>query len=127
LVTSYIGANDYAWYVQDRWRPWKRLTITAGLRADWVSSQDWLFHVDTSHAWNYAPRVGGAYMLTKNQKNVIRASWGKVTDIPNASYFGNAGSNGRRVQGCIRSQFERNVGRRVHDSREHGALHQQDH
>jgi hypothetical protein len=71
----------------------KRLTVTAGLRADWVSSQDWLFHVTTSHAWNYAPRVGGAYMLTKNQKHVIRASWGKVTDIPNASYFGNAGSN----------------------------------
>ncbi len=93
LVTSYIGANDYAWYVQDRWRPLRRLTITAGLRADWVSSQDWLFHVTTSHAWNYAPRVGGAYMLTKNQKNVVRASWGRVTDIPNASYFGSAGSS----------------------------------
>ena len=35
LVTSYIGANDYAWYLQDRWRPFARLTITAGLRADW--------------------------------------------------------------------------------------------
>jgi hypothetical protein len=93
LVTSYIGANDYAWYVQDRWHPLRRLTITAGLRADWVSSQDWLFHVTTSHAWNYAPRVGGAYMLTKNQKNVVRASWGRVTDIPNASYFGSAGSS----------------------------------
>jgi hypothetical protein len=93
LLTSYIGANDYAWYVQDRWRPLKRLTVTAGLRADWVSSQDWLFHVTTSHAWNYAPRVGGAYMLTKNQKHVVRASWGRVTDIPNASYFGSAGSS----------------------------------
>jgi hypothetical protein len=93
LVTSYIGANDYAWYVQDRWRPWQRLTITAGLRADWISSQDWLFHVTTSKAWNYAPRAGVAYMLTKNQKNVIRASWGRVTDIPNASYFGSAGTN----------------------------------
>jgi hypothetical protein len=51
LLTSYIGANDYAWCLQDRWRPWQRLTITAGLRADWVSSQDWLFHITTSKAW----------------------------------------------------------------------------
>jgi hypothetical protein len=93
LVTSYIGANDYAYYIQDRWRPFARLTITAGLRADWVSSQDWLFHVTTSHAWNYAPRVGGTYLLTKDHKNIVRANWGRVTDIPNASYFGSAGSS----------------------------------
>ena len=93
LVTSYIGANDYAYYIQDRWQPFAHLTVTAGLRADWVSSQDWLFHVTTSHAWNYAPRVGGTYSLTKDHKNIIRANWGRVTDIPNASYFGNAGSS----------------------------------
>ena len=93
LVTSYIGANDYAYYAQDRWRPLARLTITAGFRADWVSSQDWLFHVTTSHAWNYAPRVGGTYLLTKDHKNIVRANWGRVTDIPNASYFGSAGSS----------------------------------
>jgi hypothetical protein len=93
VVTSQIGANDYALYLQDRWRPNSRLTLTLGMRTDWVASEDWLFHISTSSSWNYAPRVGGAYVLTKNQKNVVRASWGRVTDIPNASYLGNAGSS----------------------------------
>jgi hypothetical protein len=93
LVTGYVGANDYAYYFQDRWRPFPRLSITAGLRPDWISGQDLLYHVSTMHAWNYAPRVGGAYMLTKNQKNVVRANWSRVTDIPNSSYLGTAGSN----------------------------------
>lgn len=92
-VSSYIGANDYAWYIQDHWRPFSRLTITAGLRPDYVSGQDVLFHVNTEHAWNYAPRVGGAYMLTKNQKHVIRASWSRITDITNASYIGTASTS----------------------------------
>ncbi len=92
VVTSYIGANDYAGYLQDRWRPFSRLTINGGLRADYISGQDLLFHVTTEKAWNYAPRVGAAYVLTKNQKNVLRANWARITDIPNSAYFGTAGN-----------------------------------
>ena len=87
LVTSYIAANDYAWYIQDRWHPISRLAITAGLRPDWVSARDEILAQSTQHSWNYAPRVGGAYVLTRNQKNVVRASWTKITDITNASYL----------------------------------------
>jgi hypothetical protein len=93
VVSEDITANDYAWYIQDRWRPFNRLTITAGLRPDWVSSYDEIFKVSTMHAWNYAPRVGGAFSLTRNQKNVIRASWSKITDITNAAYLGSAGTS----------------------------------
>ena len=93
LVTSYIGATDLAWYVQDRWRPTERLTLNIGLRADWISGTDLLFHTSTVKSWNYAPRVGGAWVLTRNKKNVVRASWGRVTDIPNAGYLGTAGSS----------------------------------
>ena len=92
VVTSYTGASDYAWYVQDRWHVHSRLTITAGLRADYISGEDLLFHVTTEKAWNWAPRVGAAYTLTKNNKNVIRANWSHITDIPNAAYFGSAGT-----------------------------------
>jgi len=92
VVTAYPSANDYAWYVQDRWRPSSRLAITGGLRADYISGEDQLFHVTTEKAWNWAPRIGGAYELTKNGKNVIRANWSHITDIPNAAYFGNAGT-----------------------------------
>jgi hypothetical protein len=92
VVTSNIRADDYAGYLQDRWRPSSRLTINAGLRADYIAAEDLLFHVTTEHAWNYAPRIGVAYVLTKNQKNVIRANWARITDIPNSSYFGTAGN-----------------------------------
>jgi hypothetical protein len=93
LLSNYLTANDYAWYIQDHWRPFSRLSITAGLRPDWVSSYDQLFHVSTMHAWNWAPRVGGEYALTKDAKNVVRASWTKITDITNAAYFGSAGTS----------------------------------
>jgi hypothetical protein len=92
-LNSYIGANDYGWYVQDRWHPIPRLSITAGIRPDWVSGRDAQFKVTTQHSWNYAPRVGGAYVLTKNEKNVVRASWTKITDITNASYLGTAATS----------------------------------
>jgi hypothetical protein len=93
FLSSYIGANDYAWYIQDRWHPIARLSITAGLRPDWISGRDEQFKVTTQHSWNFAPRIGAAYVLTKNQKNVIRASWTKITDITNASYLGTAATS----------------------------------
>ncbi len=86
LLTGYVAANDYAWYVQDRWRPLPRLTITAGLRPDWISGYDEILKSPVQHSWNYAPRIGGAYVLTKNERNVVRASWTKITDITNAGY-----------------------------------------
>jgi hypothetical protein len=93
FLSSYIGANDYAWYIQDRWHPFSRLSVTAGLRPDWVSGRDEQFKVTTEHAWNFAPRVGAAYVLTRNQRNVVRASWTKITDITNASYLGTAANS----------------------------------
>src|SRR6202789_2353053 len=93
FLSTYIGANDYAWYVQDRWHPFPRLSITVGLRPDWISGRDDQFKVTTQHSWNWAPRVGGAYVLTSNQKNVVRASWTRITDITNASYLGTAATS----------------------------------
>lgn len=93
FLSSYIGANDYAWYVQDHWNPIPRLSITGGLRPDWILGRDAQFKVTTQHSWNYAPRIGGAYILTRNRKNVVRASWSKITDITNASYLGTAATS----------------------------------
>jgi hypothetical protein len=93
LLSEYISANDFAWYIQDHWRPTTRISIMAGLRPDWVSAYDKIFRVTTQHSWNYAPRVGASYSLTRNQRNIVRASWSKITDITNASYIGTAGSS----------------------------------
>jgi len=93
VLTAYTTANDYAWYVQDHWHPVRRLTVTAGIRPDWVSAKDQIFHVLMQHSWNWAPRVAGSYILTKNEKNVVRASWTKITDITNFSYLGTAGTS----------------------------------
>jgi hypothetical protein len=91
--TSDTGADDYAFYIQDRWAPTGRLSISPGLRVEWIAAQDEVFDVQTQASWNYAPRIGVAYVLTSNQKHVVRASWGRVTDIPNAGYFDNVGSS----------------------------------
>ena len=93
VLSSYITANDYAWYIQDHWRPTPRLSITGGLRPDWILGRDAQFKVTTQHSWNWAPRVGAAYVLTKDQTNILRASWSKITDITNASYLGTAGTS----------------------------------
>jgi hypothetical protein len=93
FLANYIGANDYAWYIQDHWHPIPRLSITGGLRPDWISGRDAQFKVTTQHSWNWAPRVGGAFVLTNNQRNVVRASWTHITDITNASYLGTAATS----------------------------------
>ncbi len=87
LLTNYVSAKDAAWYVQDRWKPLPRLAITAGIRPDWISASDRIAKQTIQHSWNWAPRLAGTYVLTKDQRNVVRASWTKITDITNASYL----------------------------------------
>ena len=36
--TSDTGADDYAVYVQDRWAPTSRLSISPGLRVEWIAA-----------------------------------------------------------------------------------------
>jgi TonB dependent receptor len=116
LVTSYTGANDYAWYVQDRWRPYSRLTLNVGLRADYISGEDLLFHVSTEHAWNYAPRVGAAYVLTKNQKNVVRYS--------KRFLLRQCWECSGRSHQCLRSESDRKFQHRIYDARQHSRFRQ---
>ncbi len=105
LLTNYVSAKDAAWYVQDRWKPISRLAITAGIRPDWISASDRIAKQTMQHSWNWAPRVAGTFVLTKDQRNVVRASWTKITDITNASYLSASAVSGTNSPNSTTTYF----------------------
>jgi hypothetical protein len=92
ITTLEVHALDNATYVQDSWRPSTRLTVNAGIRLDWIMGRDALFGRETLNDLAIGPRLGVNYVLTADTKNLIRASYGRVGDVPNANYVGNAGT-----------------------------------
>ncbi len=70
--------HDYGIYVQDTWRPMHRLTMTLGIRADFVERDDILRSFEIEKAVHVAPRLGGALLLDDDAKNVLRASFARV-------------------------------------------------
>ena len=66
-----VTQNEYSFFVQDQWTPWRRLTLDLGLRFDRDSI------ADDSHP---APRAGFAYLLTNDNKTVLRGGIGFFYD-----------------------------------------------
>ena len=93
LTSASVGAQDDAVYVQDAWRPTGRLTVTAGVRIDWIQGKDRLFDVVVLDDRAVGPRFGATYQLTSDSKNVVRASWGRVHEAPIGLRIGAAGTN----------------------------------
>jgi hypothetical protein len=82
-------------YIQDKWRPFPRLTISAGIRFDNQSSHD-LFNINEINTVSIDPRFSVAYSLTKFGRDVIRASWSRIHDliyVQAAPSFGNITPN----------------------------------
>ena len=92
-TTTFLSAKDYAVYLQDAWRPTDRLTISAGLRLDWIAVDDRLYSVETQRSLEVGPRTGATYVLTSDQKNVVRASYGRIADLPQWLYLPTAGTD----------------------------------
>jgi hypothetical protein len=92
LTTTSIDAADYAGYIQDSWRPTPRLTVNGGVRVDNVRVHDNLFNIATQNSVSIGPRFGATYVLTEDQKNVLRVNWGRIADLPQPSYLPTAGS-----------------------------------
>ena len=67
-IASYQPINadtaDYAFYVQDNWRPTSRLTVNAGVRVDMIRRHDNLFDIETQKSTEIGPRLGVNYVLT---------------------------------------------------------------
>lgn len=66
-----IRQNELAWFAADTWKPLPRLTVDLGLRFDWDSV------TSSTHA---APRAGFAYMLTRDQKTILKGGAGLFYD-----------------------------------------------
>jgi len=78
VTTLDVDSRDNAVYAQDAWRPSDRVTVSAGLRVDFVKRVDQIFNVVTQDSTEVGPRFGVNYILTADQRNVVRASWGRV-------------------------------------------------
>jgi hypothetical protein len=76
--------RDIAVYLQDSWRPNARLTANLGLRVDWVRRHDELLNIDREpNNADVQPRVGIAYMVTSDARNVLRASYSRLYEQVN--------------------------------------------
>jgi len=95
VVTRELTAQDYGFYVQDGWKPTPRMTINAGVRFDRVSATDNLFNLEVQNHVEVGPRFGATYVLTNDQKNIVRFSAGRIHDFPQAmsGYLPTAGTN----------------------------------
>ena len=83
VQTRAARASDIAFYVQDQWKPTPRLTTTAGLRIDVIRRKNALYDVTTMKSTEFGPRVGASYLLTSDARNILRASYSRVTEIVN--------------------------------------------
>jgi hypothetical protein len=66
-----VHQNQVAWFVADKWMPFRRLTLDLGLRFDWDS---------TTGSVLTAPRAGFALMLTKDAKTILKGGAGLFYD-----------------------------------------------
>lgn len=78
LVNTEGRDRDLGIYVQDTWRPVHRLTMTLGVRSDFVRRYDLLRSFEIERSVEVAPRLGGALLLDANARNVVRASFARV-------------------------------------------------
>lgn len=92
LETRAARDRDYGIYIQDLWKPTARLTANAGLRVDFVKRYDKIFDIVRQASTEIAPRLGFSYLVTKDAKNVLRGSYGRiheqVTGRDNVTAFG---------------------------------------
>ncbi len=69
-------------YLQDRWKPLKRLTIVPGIRFDYGFSHNSAGQLATN-VFGVGPRLGALVDLTGDQKTILSAFYGRANDVSN--------------------------------------------
>jgi len=92
VPTRWADSHDYAVYLQDAWRPLPRLTVSAGIRADFIDRYDAAFNVSTMNSTELGPRFGVNYLLSNDGRHAVHGSWTRVADVI-AQTWQSAGSN----------------------------------
>src|SRR5262245_33848683 len=82
-LTTAARDRDYAFYVQDSWKPHARVTANIGVRTDFVRRYDDIYKVERMNSTNVGPRAGVTYLLTSNARNVVRASFSRLIEQVN--------------------------------------------
>ena len=75
--------RDIGLYVQDGWKPNGRLTLNGGVRVDFVHRFDDIYGVERMSSVNVGPRFGFAFVLTEDNRNVVRGSAGRIHEQVN--------------------------------------------
>ena len=78
IATRSARDQNWAFYLQDNWKPNNRLTLNIGMRADWVKREDLIFDITRQKSWTIQPRFGMSYLLTEDARNVLRGTWVRV-------------------------------------------------
>jgi hypothetical protein len=73
-----VRDRDYGIYVQDTWKPLERVSINAGIRADFIRRWDDVLGFQRMNTTVVGPRFGFTYLVTKNAKNVVRFFAGRT-------------------------------------------------
>jgi hypothetical protein len=98
LLTRDAQDRDFAFYLQDSWKPVDRLTLNLGVRADFVKRHDALEGFDRMSTAAIGPRFGFAYLLTEDGRTVLRGNAGRVHEQmngrDNVTSYGGGASNG---------------------------------
>jgi len=92
VPTRWADGHDYSVYLQDAWRPLPRLTVSAGIRADFIDRYDAAFNVSTMNSAELGPRFGVNYLLSNDGRHAVHGSWTRVADVI-AQTWQSAGSN----------------------------------